>query len=315
MTRRSLATLAMVALACSAPAGGSGTDPTIPATSRLLPTTTLPTTTLPTTTGPTATVPSSSAAGPHRIELIPDLPFTSQLRLDVYRPVDPGPWPVVVMAHGGGWVGGDRTHLAALARTAATSGLVVYNADYRTIQLGGANPATFEDIACAVRYARATAQQYGGRPDRLALLGYSAGGHLAAVVALAGDAFSGDCAVDQGSALPEVFVGVSGPYDSDEFQLPLALFFGGTIDEVPEAWAAGNPYSYVGENPQLIVRLFWGQEDPLVPARFASDFESALTEAGYDVELTLVPGADHTGMRDPAGGGRAVVTGMLEAVG
>ena len=145
------------------------------------------------------------------------VPFTELLVLDVFQPLGTGPWPVAVLVHGGGWVGGERADIADLAALLATEGLVVYNISYRTIALGGSYPSTFEDIACGVRFARATAGEYEGDGSSVALIGYSAGAHLGAVVALAGDEFAAGCPAGGGSALPDAFVGVAGPYDSDEF--------------------------------------------------------------------------------------------------
>lgn len=239
------------------------------------------------------------------------VPFTELLVLDVYQPPGIGPRPVAVLVHGGGWVGGERADIADLAALLATEGFVVYNISYRTIALGGSYPFTFDDIACGVRFARATAGEYAGDGNSVALIGYSAGAHLGAVVALAGDEFAGDCLVEGGSALPDAFVGVAGPYDSDDFSPLLIPFFGGSRNEAGEAWAAGNPYSYLDRRTDLPIHLLQGTADGTVPQRFTIDFATALEAAGHVVELTLVNGAGHRDMVDPAEQGPLVVEAVL----
>jgi len=239
------------------------------------------------------------------------VPFTELLVLDVYQPSGTGPWPIAVLVHGGGWVGGERADIADLAALLATEGLVVYNISYRTIALGGSYPSTFEDIACGVRFARATAGEYEGDGSSVALIGYSAGAHLSAVVALAGDEFAGDCRAEGGSALPDAFVGLAGPYDSDEFSPLLIPFFGGSLIESGEAWAAGNPYSYVDRRTELPIHLLQGTADGTVPQRFTIEFATALETAGHVIDLTVVDGAGHRDMVDPAERGPLVVEAVL----
>jgi acetyl esterase/lipase len=247
--------------------------------------------------------------------ITPEVPFTPELSLDVYSPTNPGTFPVVVMFHGGGWVAGDPDDLAPLAQAIAAGGAVVFNAPYRLALRGGGYPVTFEDASCAVRFAREHARQFGGDPGSVTVLGYSAGAHIGAVTALAGDSFIGDCAVDSGSALPDNFVGVAGPYDTDVLDPLLLIFFGTERAEDPGPWEDGNPHSHLGANPGLIVRLIHGELDLLVPAGFAVGFDKALAEAGYDVELTIIDDGDHRSVVDPRGDGREVVAAVLDLFG
>jgi len=259
-------------------------------------------------TRPTAT--TAPAAG--TIEIDERVPFTDLLVLDVLRPAGDELLPVVVLVHGGGWVGGERSDVADLAALIASEGAVVYNISYRTIALGGSYPGTFEDISCGVRFARDTALSNGGDPGRIALVGYSAGAHLGAVVALAGDEFEGDCLTEGGSSLPEAFVGVAGPYDSDQFSPLLIPFFGGTPAEAPDAWAAGNPYTYVDRRLDLRMHLMQGTADRTVPQQSTLDFHEALTGAGHEVQLTVVEGVGHRDMIDPSASGSIVAEAVLE---
>jgi cation diffusion facilitator CzcD-associated flavoprotein CzcO/acetyl esterase/lipase len=100
----------------------------------------------------------------------------------LYRPAGAGPHPLVVYFHGGGWVIGDYAADDPFCRDlCARAGAIVISADYRHAP-EARFPAAIEDGFAAVRWIAAHAAELGGRPDRLAVCGWSAGGNIAAVV-------------------------------------------------------------------------------------------------------------------------------------
>ena len=215
--------------------------------------------------------------------------------LDVYTPSQPGPWPVVVVVHGAN-IG--RVSFGPLSEAIASQGAVVYNIDVMfTIRHQGVG---IERIACAVRYARATASDYGGDPGLITLVGNSAGARAGAVVALAGDDFEGDCVVTEGSALLDALVGFEGAYDYMTTDYGKSFDFYSLKDEDPDLWEAINPYSHIGRNPELLVRLIHGNAEDValydVPLEVSMEFHQALVDAGYDIELIVVEGAHHTAL-------------------
>ncbi len=236
-----------------------------------------------------------------------DVPFTSSLMMDVMAPATPGSYPTVVLFHGGGWVGGSPADIAPLAEALAAAGAVVFNAPYRLALQGGGYPMTFEDASCAVRFAREFAQAFGGDADSLTVVGYSAGAHIGAVTALAGDSFEGDCIAGSAGGLPDAFVGVAGPYDTDLLDPLMGIFFGTDRAEDSAPWEAGNPFTHIGENPNLIVRLVHGELDLLAPVGFSVSLYDELDQAGYDVALTVVKDGTHTSVVDPLTDGTVVV--------
>jgi len=134
------------------------------------------------------------------------------------------------------------------------------------------------------------------------LVAHSFGTFVASVVALSADALTPGpeaCATTTGSPKPDAFVGIAGVYSqadvSTEF---LNSFFGGSKEQAPSAWAAGDPYALVGarSNIGVPIRLLQGTMDSNVTPQTAVDFEQALVTAGYRSDLTLVDQADHTGI-------------------
>lgn len=256
------------------------------------------TTTITITTMPASTVVADESDYLRSVDSVADLPVT------VYGPETLGPYPIVVLFHGGGWFGGAPISTAPLAEYLASQDVVVFNSTYRT-QTGG-YPESFDDVACAIRYARANAETYTDADLPLVIAGHSAGAHLASVVALAGDEFGKDCPV-AGSATVDRFVGMAGPYDPTLYQQVLPAFFGTRFENDPKPWEAGSAYSYLGENSAIEILLMHGEADELVPISSSRLFADALAEAGYAVELAEVAGAPHQALRDPNVVGAALV--------
>jgi acetyl esterase len=101
----------------------------------------------------------------------------------VYTPDEPGPLPIVVWLHGGGWaVGSIETYDAPVRALTVASGAIVVSVEYR-LAPEHRFPAAVDDCLAAVRWAAAGGAELGGDPARIAVAGDSAGGNLAAVVA------------------------------------------------------------------------------------------------------------------------------------
>lgn len=223
------------------------------------------------------------------VDVVRDIEYLGSRRLDVWAPISGNEWPVVVLFHGGGATKGDVQNLA---QAVSEHGAVVYNVTW--LERGEASEfevdwlSAAEAGACSVRFARATAAEYGGDGSRLTVVGHSAGGSIGALISLGGDNFSGDCDLIGESALPMAFVGIDGDYT---FQMGSGTFADFLREENPELWDAINPYTYLGSNPGLIVRLVAGTGAPQVtgrPVPTAEEFEQAVIQHGYDVELLVL---------------------------
>ncbi|HSJ84888.1 MAG TPA: alpha/beta hydrolase [Acidimicrobiia bacterium] len=250
------------------------------------------TSTATTTSTPMTTVATTVASEP-----------PSDIGLEMYTPDGEGPFPAAVLVHGGGWVGGSPRLMRDLARFLAGEGILAFNAPY-TLSDGIAGfPVAVDDIACAVRYAAAHPEGDG----TVAVIGHSAGAHLAALVALDTGVYGEGCPLEE-AVIPERLVGLAGPYDVTRLGPLLRPFFGVDPEDDPATWVAGNPLLQTGNNANLSSLLLHGENDGLVDFRFATDFADALGRAGSEVLVEVVEGARHNDMHDPDIVGELIVT-------
>ncbi len=248
-----------------------------------------------TTAAPAST--SKTGTAEYELSVTRELAYTSDeaWQLDVLAPPETGPWPVVVLIPGGYQV---RDAYEPFANAIAKQGAVVYNVDVEAFPPGA---ETSEHVACAVRYAKATAADHGGEASRITVVGHSAGAVLGMVVALTGDDYARGCIVMDESATVDAFVGYEGPW------YWVTEDHGGTDRQAyrhlresdPDKWRALNPLEHVGGNTNLVVRLVHGDDTANqwydVPHETSVRFNQTLLEAGYDTKLTIVPDADHSG--------------------
>ncbi|MBN1763651.1 MAG: alpha/beta hydrolase fold domain-containing protein [Sedimentisphaerales bacterium] len=105
------------------------------------------------------------------------------LRLDAFVPEGEKLQPVIIMVHGGGWVGGDKNDMSLLYEPLSQAGFTWFSINYR-LAPQHRWPACLDDVQSAVRWIKAHASDYKGDSKRIALLGYSAGGHLVCMTAI-----------------------------------------------------------------------------------------------------------------------------------
>ena len=247
--------------------------------------------------GPDRTPPAIESAvySSRNITFIGAVPYTSQESLDIYVPNGPGPHPTVVLIRGGPSGDGGRAYLDSFASGLASAGLLVFNADYRDIGAnGGGSPAAFRDVACAVRFARVQAPRYNGDDSLVTLVGHSLGGWVGSVVALDDKEFTGGCS-SEGSGRPDAFVGLAGNYDlgaGGGTARDLNVFFGGPAATTAAARAASDPFAYANDS-KIPVQLVAGTADGTVDPSATTKLDAMLISRGWNVGLTLIPGATH----------------------
>lgn len=192
----------------------------------------------------------------------------ARLPLGVWHPSDRSETgPVVVLVHGGGWAGGNWRQLRAYANWLADNGYRAVCISYRLAPPARWDVAPF-DVIDAVRWVEAHAGELGVDPDRIALFGSSAGGHLALLAA----------SLDE-QPRPRAVVSMYGPVDLLSLYealrrkrispvgrevSPLVDFLGGTPHEVAERWEWSSPIAHVESAPARVC-VVTGARDQWVP--------------------------------------------------
>ena len=217
-------------------------------------------------------------------------------QLDAYRLPSAAPRPGVLVVHGGGWTEGIyRSSMAEFAERLAEAGYATFNIDYRLTPDGGVFPHEVQDCYCALAYIRAHAGELGVDPDRIAGLGYSAGGHLVSMLGVDRDAdVQPDCAAGGTGPLAAVVSGAGPQVMSALPQVGVVQdFVGGTLDAVPQLYADASPITHVapGDPPYLIIA---GDDDWFVDIDAqARPMRAALEAAGTETHFLEIPGGGH----------------------
>ena len=128
-------------------------------------------------------------ASEHRFDRTRDIVYKEvdgkKLRLTTFVPRGDGPFPAVLVVHGGAWRAGSRNQLTMYAKSLARRGFACFSIDYR-LAPRHKSPAQIEDCRDAVRWIRQHAGEYRVDPGRIGAIGYSAGGHLVSLLATTG---------------------------------------------------------------------------------------------------------------------------------
>jgi acetyl esterase/lipase len=212
------------------------------------------------------------------------------LLLDAGMPRGDGPYAAVIIVHGGGWNSGDKQDVELLFRPLNDVNLVWFSINYRLAPKSHW-PACLEDVQTAVRYVRANAAKFKVDPDRIALMGYSAGGQIACLAAAEADK----------NAAVQAVVGLAPPTDlvldtlrrgglSDYLK---DLFGRETLDEqmLQILWES-SPINHTGSGlpPFLLVH---GTADKSVPYQQSLNFKARLEAVGVQCDIITIQNAPH----------------------
>lgn len=225
-------------------------------------------------------------------------PGGQAIKLDLYLPKnsEERTYPAVVWIHGGAWRGGDRNFCPMVGMV--PNGYVVASIDYR-LAPASAYPAQIEDCKAAIRWLRANSEKYRIDPDRIGVIGASAGGHLAALLGTAPDQpeLEGDGHIEQTSRVQAV-VDLCGPTDLEriaDIQWRIDLLtdlLGGPLAQKQELLRLANPITFItpDDPPFLIMH---GEKDSVVPVSQSHLLHEALAAAGVESKLHVVPNGEH----------------------
>jgi acetyl esterase/lipase len=206
----------------------------------------------------------------------------------------------VIVVHGGGWRSGERSDFPSWDAWLADEGYVVFDIDYRLSPPPSWRDAP-SDVACAVAWVKENAARYRVDPERVALMGRSAGGHLALLTAYEEKrgATAPGCAArnvrDTGVAAVVAFYP---PTDLSRLSsmgyLPgMDRFLGGSRGTVPERYRHLSPFSHVGPTDPPTF-LAYGGADRIVPPGQSQLLGERLREASVPHRLVKLPWANHT---------------------
>jgi acetyl esterase/lipase len=213
--------------------------------------------------------------------------------------------PAVIVIHGGSWKGGEKSDFASYDRWLAAGGRVVFDVEYRLANGAQRFPAQVLDIKCAIAWVKSHAAQYHVDPERLALLGRSAGGQLALLAAYtANDPTLQPRSCDAQDTSVRAVISFYGPTDMawdythpgrpDVIDTPRVFenYLGGSPASAPQAYASASPVEHVG--PQSPPTLFLhGGHDQLVRPENVERIMPKLAAAGVAVTYVYLPWANH----------------------
>ena len=203
------------------------------------------------------------------------------LTMNAYIPTGPGPFPTVIIAHGGGWEGGDKVvYVPPIFKPLAKAGMAWFSIDYRLLPYVH-NQEQMEDFRAAIRYVKQHAARYHVDTSRMAFFGESASGQMVTQVG------AQPCPGCEVQAIV-CFYGVYKFEEGGRFAPRLDRMFG--ADRTPETLRQYSPIylAHAGMPPVLLVQ---GDKDPLIAG--STEYIERLKEIGVPHEYVVVPGAPH----------------------
>jgi acetyl esterase/lipase len=241
---------------------------------------------------------------PENVEAIKNIEYKSingrSLQLDIYRPKGlTKPAPLLVFIHGGGWRGGDRADYLVYLTHFAKLGYITATVSYRFLK-EAPYPACVDDILDARDFLYQNGEKYNYDPDRICLIGGSAGSHLAMLAAYGwkkqgavADTLPASVSKHKIKAVVEIY----GPTDfTTEYARnhpTITGFMAHTYQEAPQLYVEASPITYVTREtpPTLILH---GTRDMLVPISQAELLKHKMDSLGVINVYCPVPGWPHT---------------------
>jgi alpha-L-fucosidase 2 len=217
------------------------------------------------------------------------------LRLDAFVPDGPGPFPAVILVHGGGWSAGDKSggrskaYIAPMDEPLGRAGFAWFEINYRLAPKYHF-PACIEDVETAIRWVKAHAEEYHLDPSRIAIAGESAGGHLVDLAAARADKSTQVAAVVSFYGVYDMVAQVKNesPDGNAKKLFGITQLDDQTTPIVRAASAAA--YLKTGLPPFLLVH---GDADPKVSYQMDVEFRAKLLALGVPCDLITIKGGGH----------------------
>lgn len=228
-----------------------------------------------------------------------------ELLLNIARPsTGKGPFPALIFLYGGWYAFGSRTNFDSEIIEAAKRGYVTAAIDYRLtkekLEDGKSKysfPAQIHDGKCAVRWLKANSNEYKIDKNRIGIIGFSAGGHLALMLGLAdsSDGLEGECGDVGISSRVHAVVNLAGLADlvmtHSSRNYFIEALLGGNPEQVPERYKAGSPLTYVTPDDPPVLTIC-GIYDALLPQQKILD--DRMKAVGASHTLIIIESAGHS---------------------
>lgn len=208
-----------------------------------------------------------------------------KIQADLYRTDDTTVVPMVVMIHGGGWISGDKWNVADHAVEMARAGYLVMAINYR-LSPKHKWPAHLDDCRTAIQWLVDHSDKWHGDASRIGAWGYSAGGHLALMLA-----------VDPGPRQPKLKAVVAGGPPCDLSFVPeksdvLSGIMGGPRCDFPAVYKLASPITHIDkDSPPFFI--FHGKDDYIVPFDNSYSFFKAASNLNVRCEFHTVERLGH----------------------
>lgn len=224
-----------------------------------------------------------------------------ELRLDLFQPSGKGPFPAVILVHGGAWITGRHAMENPFAMELAKRGFVAATIEYR-LSNEAKYPAAIHDLKASIRWLRANARRLAIDPKRIGAVGASAGGHLVALLGATNGmpGFEGEGGNPKASSTVRSVVDIDGPvtfvdpgniekekkgpYDTN------TRLIGGTYAEKPEVWREASPITHVNHNSAPVLFI---NSSGFRPFQQREEMSARLKALGIKSELVVIPDTPH----------------------
>jgi acetyl esterase/lipase len=224
------------------------------------------------------------------------------LSLDIYTPTSPGPHPVIMMIHGGGWRGGQKDTLAVSgikSQFFTSKNFIFVSINYR-LSPDVIHPAHVVDVAAALEWVYLHIPDYGGNPRRLYVMGHSSGGHLAALVA------TDEQYLAVRGLKPDIIRGVI-LLDAAGLDIPgtmsptFTYMYTTAFGTVPYIWADASPINHVAPGKGIPPFLVCTAGQIAAFSQSSQQFAIKLNAAGVPVRLVIILDKTHSSINEDIG--------------
>jgi len=224
-----------------------------------------------------------------------------EMHLDLFRPNGNGPFPAVIVVHGGAWITGNHAMGNPFAIELARRGYVAATIEYR-LSNEAKYPAQIHDLKAAVRWLRANAARYHIDANHIAAVGASAGGHLVALLGATNDisSFEGEGGNPKFSSTIQSVVDIDGtatfidpgniekekkgPFDTN------TRLIGGSYEEKPEVWRDASPITHVNKKSAPVLFI---NSSSYRPFQQREEMSAKLKALGIVSEIGVIPDTPH----------------------